>query len=277
MAATTAMSGCLFGVCMIGPSNELSCPEGYIPGMGFSCCADSNSNNVCDEAESSADTLGVVCNPPYIQYGQGCCLDRNDDGRCDNDETTTTLMQTTTTLIASTTTTSTTTTTLRIACNMSKDCGNETSYLKCQERDVVRYIETPFCSNPGTPNALCIKKSKTNFEKTCAEDEECRNGTCVKQPGTRCMEWCSKNGYENGECSFDACKTGEKNADAAYNDCGQGFYMGGGSVDLICCCNNITHTECSENHCSIVPGEGYDECSSDYQCQEEAGPHPTLP
>jgi hypothetical protein len=50
----------------------------------------------------------LVCNPPYMRLGSGCCLDRDNNRICDADETTTTLPTTTT----STHTTSTTSTTM---------------------------------------------------------------------------------------------------------------------------------------------------------------------
>ena len=31
-------------------------------------------------------TSQIVCNPPYIKYGEGCCLDKNNNGICDKDE-----------------------------------------------------------------------------------------------------------------------------------------------------------------------------------------------
>jgi len=40
-----------------------------------------------EEAETG---VGVVCNPPYMRFGDGCCLDRNGNMVCDRDEPTTT-------------------------------------------------------------------------------------------------------------------------------------------------------------------------------------------
>jgi len=45
-----------------------------------------------------------VCNKPYILVGNDCCLDLNDNGICDRDETTTTTSATTTTTSSTTTT-----------------------------------------------------------------------------------------------------------------------------------------------------------------------------
>jgi len=45
----------------------------------------------------------IICNKPYIKVGTDCCLDVNDNGICDKDETTTT-----TTIYRPTTTVATT-------------------------------------------------------------------------------------------------------------------------------------------------------------------------
>jgi len=37
---------------------------------------------------ANAGNNKVVCNPPYIQVGQSCCLDENTNNVCDSDETT---------------------------------------------------------------------------------------------------------------------------------------------------------------------------------------------
>jgi len=48
----------------------------------------------------------VICNPPYIQVGNECCLDLNDNNICDSDEegtvttTTTSVLETTTTVVS---------------------------------------------------------------------------------------------------------------------------------------------------------------------------------
>lgn len=50
---------------------------------------------------------GVVCDRPYILVGGECCLDKNDNGVCDSDETTITT-STTTSMVTTSSTTSTT-------------------------------------------------------------------------------------------------------------------------------------------------------------------------
>jgi len=56
----------------------------------------------------------VICDPPYILVGTECCLDTNDNGICDKDETTTTVATTVTTTAATTARTTTVMTTTTI-------------------------------------------------------------------------------------------------------------------------------------------------------------------
>lgn len=53
----------------------------------------------------------VTCNPPYMRFGEGCCLDRNANSVCDRDEAPTTTQPPATTTLAPTTTLPPTTTT----------------------------------------------------------------------------------------------------------------------------------------------------------------------
>ena len=39
------------------------------------------------EGETSKELGGIICNSPYIRYGEECCLDENNNQICDNDET----------------------------------------------------------------------------------------------------------------------------------------------------------------------------------------------
>ena len=57
------------------------------------------------------NTPDIVCDPPYMRYGESCCLDSNNNGICDRDETQTTIPQKTTSTIEADKITETTVTT----------------------------------------------------------------------------------------------------------------------------------------------------------------------
>ena len=178
LAVLTAASGCLYSACIWSPEQNkyvevpTSCDPPYIT----------------DDSAEGRDALG----------GSGCCLDQNANKACDKYETTTMPRATTTTATKSTTTTTTTSTTTsittttqaRIECSASKDCGTETSYNKCSNGKVVKYTETPLCSNPGTQNSKCIKKAKTETAQECKEDEICADARCVKSYSKTCDDAC---------------------------------------------------------------------------------------
>jgi hypothetical protein len=51
------------------------------------------SSGCLDSPASQQVTPEIVCNSPYIRFGSTCCLDQNSDNVCDNDETTATTQQ----------------------------------------------------------------------------------------------------------------------------------------------------------------------------------------
>ncbi|MCK4491400.1 MAG: hypothetical protein KAU03_02170, partial [Candidatus Altiarchaeales archaeon] len=54
--------------------------------------------------QNVTSTSPLVCNPPYIQVGTGCCLDNNSNNICDRDEGVTTVSVTSTSAAATSTT-----------------------------------------------------------------------------------------------------------------------------------------------------------------------------
>lgn len=70
------------------PSQEITCNYPYIK-VGNECCLDKNQNGICDRDETIKETATETqtsCNYPYVKLGSKCCLDDNDNGICDNDD-----------------------------------------------------------------------------------------------------------------------------------------------------------------------------------------------
>jgi hypothetical protein len=131
---------------------------------------------ICSEKLGSIMPSGlgdeIVCNPPYIRFGDGCCLDADGNGLCDTDETltqsttnpartttlpTVTLRQTTSTTQAHTTTTVSsprTTTTAAPTCfdgiqNQGEeyiDCGGPCEYCRVYKlsSSYIEFLETGY-------------------------------------------------------------------------------------------------------------------------------------
>lgn len=64
---------------------EAYCPVPYIK-VGMSCCLDKNFNSICDNDEAQKENEINTCYAPYIKDGTSCCLDDDDNGRCDRTE-----------------------------------------------------------------------------------------------------------------------------------------------------------------------------------------------
>ena len=55
--------------------------------VGNSCCLDKNDNKICDNDETiNSKNEEINCNLPYIKVGTNCCLDKNNNKICDNEE-----------------------------------------------------------------------------------------------------------------------------------------------------------------------------------------------
>ncbi|MBD3388052.1 MAG: hypothetical protein GF416_03305 [Candidatus Altiarchaeales archaeon] len=211
-----------------------------------------------------------VCNPPYLQKGEECCLDINSNRVCDDEETaitvSTSTLQTTSTVKAvpatssslTTTTDSTlpepTTTSTTIACRMHKDCGEETSYLKCYRGNVVTYVEKPRCSRPGKPDATCTMKSDIEAYDRCEEWETCVNAKCVNSSLITCKDACEDSGYTSHLC-FEPCPDGFTHVPLGDGDCDPSE----------CCCITIEGGD-GDSTTTTVPDAG-DPCE-DVNCPE---------
>jgi len=67
-------------------NQQVVCNKPYIL-VGNSCCLDKNNNNICDNDEKTVISKEEnLCSSPYIKVGSNCCLDKNKNNICDNDE-----------------------------------------------------------------------------------------------------------------------------------------------------------------------------------------------
>lgn len=141
--------------------------------------------------------VNITCTPLYVSINETCCLDENQNGLCDSDETTTTMptittstptTSTTSTTIITTTSTTTTLSGLPEHCKTNKDCGEVTEERICYRGNVHIKREVPFCRRPGRPDSNCIFKITgiTNAFGVPAPAEKCTGycimGECVFMP-----------------------------------------------------------------------------------------------
>jgi hypothetical protein len=109
---------------------------------------------------ASTTSEGIVCLPPYIRFGLGCCLDVNSNDICDSDDT------------------ETTTTTLSdyVFCLKDSDCGATRVDYTCRENNVHRLIFTFFCRNPGLRSSTCERSALDEIADQCEPNEQCAKG-----------------------------------------------------------------------------------------------------
>lgn len=100
----------------------------------------------------------VVCNPPYIRFGLGCCLDTTKSGICDSDEepksTTSTLSDI-------------------VRCRSDLDCGRSRVDLECRGNEATRTRISFICNQRGTLASTCEPVSVTEVVDICGADEQC--------------------------------------------------------------------------------------------------------
>lgn len=65
-------------------SNKPLCNYPYTQ-VGNSCCLDKNFNGICDSDEIQKENI-KYCSRPYIKDGTACCLDIDDNRICDQEE-----------------------------------------------------------------------------------------------------------------------------------------------------------------------------------------------
>lgn len=105
----------------------------------------------------------IVCTPPYMRFGLGCCLDKDDNKICDQDE------------VAETTTTSTTLADY-VRCNDDMECGPTRVEYTCKDGDVHRVTVTHFCRNPGTRASVCETNLAEEMVDPCGPTQQCIEG-----------------------------------------------------------------------------------------------------
>jgi len=108
----------------------------------------------------------VSCNPPYILVGTECCLDTNENGICDKDETTTTVTTTVATTVATTARTTTLMTTTTVPQRVGAlDVRNEffVSCKKSSKHEEWCTIETYDSTNEVTINTSHLGAQENNL------------------------------------------------------------------------------------------------------------------
>ncbi|MEN9625698.1 MAG: hypothetical protein RL557_26 [archaeon] len=65
--------------------DDFTCNPPYIQ-MGMNCCLDKDYNGICDSDEETEIDYGNRCDYPYKDIGSKCCIDENRNNICDSDE-----------------------------------------------------------------------------------------------------------------------------------------------------------------------------------------------
>lgn len=125
---------------------------------------------------NSPKTTGntIICNSPYIQVGQSCCLDSNHNNICDNDELTNTL--------------SSNTTPNQQLSQSQNYCGDGI----CQS--------TESCSSCSTDCGIC----KKNLGDSCSYNSDCKSRFCVHDICRSSSIYCGDSFCDSGE-SYSTC------------------------------------------------------------------------
>jgi hypothetical protein len=127
----------------------------------------------------------IVCDPPYMRYGDSCCLDANNNGICDRDETPTTIPQPTTTTIEAATTTTTAETTLTTLTETTITTSTTQTTTSTLGEEIVGLLTPPvdldfkltlFCGD-----GICSEgedSSNCCIDCGCAMGQRCENNKC---------------------------------------------------------------------------------------------------
>jgi len=202
------------------------------------------------------------CEKPLIPYKDGCCVDRNNDQKCDNQpavespasanvsglesSTTVSTTQTTTSTLgggpsttqttwSSTTIKTASTATTTIRCKSGSDCGNTTSVLVCRLASVYNVSTVYSCRFPGEWKSYCTIGMKEEPVKNCMKSERCGNGECVKIRDSDCDMECYSRWYDGYYCYHTTdCRAGDQYIDLMQNNCQ--------TPNPYCCCRGSTTT-----------------------------------
>ena len=186
----------------------------------------------------------LVCNTPYLQAGDYCCLDRDGSGVCDVEELlatettlgillpTTTVVVTTTQQTVVSTTSSTSTQTTVIKCYGPEDCGVNKSYVKCLKGDPYFFEEKPYCRYPGSSESVCMVKVAREILDDCVGVEVCLNGRCMDIYSGTCRQACRNEGFDYYYCYKNIdCEPGHYHTPYGDDNCTA-------TGNPYCCCHN---------------------------------------
>ena len=121
----------------------------------------SSTSSTIQGATTSTDPP-IVCNPPYMRLGLGCCLDKDSNNICDKDEAPP----------KSQTTTSTTESNY-VRCSRDLDCGPTKIEYICMDNDVFKRTITHFCRNAKTKASSCETNVIEDLTSHCSPTEQC--------------------------------------------------------------------------------------------------------
>jgi hypothetical protein len=115
---------------------------------------------------TTSSTTAIICNPPYIRFGLGCCMDTDSNSVCDSDDSTTT----------------TTTTLPFVFCKRDVECGNPKIEYGCKENDVVKLSFYYTCVNAGRTSSYCDSEVFEELVDKCTPELQCVKGKKECQP-----------------------------------------------------------------------------------------------
>ncbi|MBD3388620.1 MAG: hypothetical protein GF416_06085 [Candidatus Altiarchaeales archaeon] len=116
------------------------------------------STSTTSTTDSTTTLPQIVCAPPYMRFGLGCCLDLNNNTICDQDEAD----ESTTTTLAD-----------YIRCNDDGDCGSIRTEYECRENDLFRVTISHFCKNPETRASSCETNVVEELVEPCGPMQQC--------------------------------------------------------------------------------------------------------
>ena len=146
---------------------QLTDAAGVIPQATVASTVTTSSTSTSTTSTTSTSTTTtstmqlIVCKPPYIRFGAGCCLDANSNRVCDSDEA---LLVTSTTLPD------------YVFCSNDNHCGPTRVEYVCRGGNVHRMIFSFICKNPGTRQSNCERNVVDDTIDMCASDQECVSG-----------------------------------------------------------------------------------------------------
>lgn len=131
-----------------------------------------SSTSTSTTSTTTSSLEAIVCEPPYMRFGMGCCLDKNVNDICDSDEVDE-MISTTTTVVEF------------IRCKKDSDCGPTRIEYRCDANTLVKQTITNFCLDAGTYKSVCEPKAMDEVINKCEPSEQCYirgdNAYCKKK------------------------------------------------------------------------------------------------